>query len=74
MAFSVAEHTSRILDLFYEKGGCEPDWAAIQTEIYLTPWPGAVMLNLLKTFHAVYEIDDFAVIKTNIFVLTEDAV
>ena len=72
MAFSVAEHTSRILDLFYEKDGREPDWAAIKTEIWLTPNTDLVMLNILKAFHSVYEIDDFAVIKTNIFVLTED--
>jgi hypothetical protein len=69
-----AENVSRILDLFYEQDGREPDWAAIRTEVFLSLDPDSVLLDILKAFHAIYEIEDFAVIKTNIFVLTEDAV
>jgi hypothetical protein len=67
-----AEHIARLLDLFYEKDGQEPDWSAIATEIHTIPFQDAALLDILKAFHSVYEIDDFAVIKTNIFVLTGD--
>lgn len=45
-----------ILDLFYENGGQEPDWAAIKTRLYLMEESYfKVILNLLRAFFAIYE-------------------
>lgn len=47
---------TEILDLFYERDGEEPDWAAIRTRLYqVTDSYYSVIINLLRAFFAVYE-------------------
>jgi hypothetical protein len=56
-----------ILDVFYERNGAEPDWAAIGTKIYHLEHPREAMLEILKIMHLVYEDEDVAAIRTEIF-------
>lgn len=45
-----------ILDLFYDRDGEEPDWAAIQTRLFSEVGSAyALTLNLLQALHLVYE-------------------
>jgi hypothetical protein len=45
-----------ILDLFYERDGEEPDWAAIQTRLYSELGEAYVLpLQLLQALWTVYE-------------------
>lgn len=60
-----------LLDMFFEKDGHEPDWAAIRTYIYLLDRPRSTLLDVLQTMWAVYESDDVAAQKTLIFRLQE---
>jgi hypothetical protein len=61
----------RILDIFYAKDGQEPDWAEIKTAIFWAKDPVHLLFQVLESLWNVYEIEDFAVIRTNIFALTE---
>lgn len=44
-----------ILDLFYERDGFEPDWAAIREKVHVLEVPKAVLIGVLQTFYLVYE-------------------
>ena len=45
-----------ILDLYYDREGEEPDWAAIKTRLFtLTDSSYSVTLNLLRALWAIYE-------------------
>lgn len=45
-----------ILDIFYEKDGAEPDWAAIRTRLYaMEESYFTVIVNLLRAMWAQYE-------------------
>lgn len=45
-----------ILDLFYDRDGQEPDWAAIKTRLFtVTDSHYTLIINLLKAVHLIYE-------------------
>lgn len=45
-----------ILDLFYDREGQEPDWAAIKTRLFsATDSHYTLVINLLKAVHLIYE-------------------
>jgi len=47
---------TEILDLFYERDGHEPDWAAIRTRLYsMEDSYFSVIIGLLRAVWAVYE-------------------
>lgn len=51
----LAEDTAELLDLFYERDGAEPDWAAIGTRVPFLESPSDVVMELLRIFYLVYE-------------------
>lgn len=56
-----------VLDIFYANDGAEPDWAAIGTKIAFLEHPREAILEILKIMHLVYEHEDVAAIRTEIF-------
>jgi hypothetical protein len=59
-----------ILDLFYDRDGHEPDWAAIKTRLYaMEESYYQVILGLLRAMWAVYE--DTAAFDTLMYRLNE---
>lgn len=45
-----------VLDLFFERDGQEPDWAAIKSRLFsATDSHYTLIVNLLKVMHLVYE-------------------
>lgn len=45
-----------ILDLYYDRDGAEPDWAAIKTRLFtLTESSYSISLGLLQALWAIYE-------------------
>jgi len=60
-----------ILDLFYERDGHEPDWAAIRTRLYsMEDSYFSVIIGLLRAVWSVYE--DTAAYDTLMYRLNED--
>ena len=45
-----------ILDLFYDRDGQEPDWAAVKTRLFTaTDSSYSLIINLLKAVWVIYE-------------------
>jgi hypothetical protein len=62
---------TEILDLFFERDGHEPDWAAIKTRLFsMTDSHYKVIIGLLRAFWIVYE--DQAAFDTLMYRLKED--
>lgn len=63
-----------VLDIFFERDGGEPDWAAIRTRLYaMQDSHYTVIVNLLRAVWAIYEVDDAAAAETMIFRMRENA-
>lgn len=62
---------NEILDLLYKNDGHEPDWAAIDTEIFNLMFPRTTFLQVLKAVWAIYESDEPAEQLTLLHVLKE---
>ena len=62
-----------ILDLFYDRDGHEPDWAAIRTRLHAcTSSYFQVMIGVMRALYAVYEVNDPAAAETMIFHMQEE--
>lgn len=63
-----------ILDLFYDRDGHEPDWAAIRTRLHgIQGSYFSVMVGVMRALYAVYEVNDPAAAETMIFHMQEEA-
>lgn len=62
---------TEILDIFFERDGHEPDWAAIKTRLFeVEESYFSVCLNLLRATWSIYE--DQAAYDTILYRLSED--
>ena len=46
---------AELLDIFYEKPGQEPDWAAIGTRACVLEDPRCALMEVLRLMHELYE-------------------
>jgi hypothetical protein len=62
-----------ILDLYYDRDGHEPDWAAIRTRLHSIQGSYfTVMVGLMRALWAIYEVNDPAAAETIIFHMQEE--
>lgn len=62
-----------LLDLFYDRDGHEPDWAAIRTRLHTIQGSYfSVMIGVMRALYAVYEVSDPAAAETMIFHMQEE--
>lgn len=64
---------NEVLNIVYRNDGHEPDWAAVRTALAHVRTTPDFVLDLVKAFYAIYELDEPAEQLTLLYALAEDA-